>query len=313
MAPPDEPRQALSARGDQAGGVIGTSPAGVSAGEPRRVAPTVVDGADRTPTSVTAADEPGPSAAPLTAATVRGGWVPAAARVAADDYARTHPDPDDVEDEEPAPGGVRRPRDQRLRWAVSWRAAGTAALAVSLVVGAVVLRSVALTPGAAVELPEPAPLGAAGSAATDAPRPTVSAGPGLVVVHVVGAVAGPGVVRLPVGSRVLDAVAAAGGATGEADLARLNLARVLVDGEQVAVPGPGDPDPPPEGAPGGGAAGPLDLNTATPAQLDELPGVGPVLAQRIIARRPFTSVDELDEVSGVGPTLLERLRPLVRA
>jgi len=257
-------------------------------------------------------EEPGSSAVPRAAAG-RGGWVPGAARVAADDYARTHPDPYDVEDEEPAPGGVRRPRDKRrLRWAVSWRAAGTAALAVSLVVGAVVLRSVALTPGSAVELPEPAPLATAGSGATDAPRPTASAGPGLVVVHVVGAVAGPGVVRLPVGSRVLDAVAAAGGATGDADLARLNLARPLVDGEQVVVPRPGDPDAAPEGTPAGGPAGPLDLNTATPAQLDELPGVGPVLAQRIVARRPFRSVDELDEVSGVGPTLLERLRPLVR-
>ncbi|MBN9374743.1 MAG: helix-hairpin-helix domain-containing protein, partial [Cellulomonas sp.] len=89
-------------------------------------------------------------------------------------------------------------------------------------------------------------------------------------------------------------------------------ARPLVDGEQVVVPRPGDPDAAPEGTPTCGPAGPLDLNTATPAQLDELPGVGPVLAQRIVARRPFRSVDELDEVSGVGPTLLERLRPLVR-
>lgn len=266
---------------------------------------------DATPSGMTRTSEPGTSAAP-TAAVAPGGWVPAAVRVAADDYARAHPDPLEAADDEPAPGGVRRPRDRRrLRWSVSWRAAGTATLAVSLVVGAVVLRSVALTPGAAVELPEPAPLHGP-SGATDAPHPTSSAIPGLVVVHVVGAVAAPGVVRLPVGSRVLDAVAAAGGPTGEADLARLNMARPLVDGEQVVVPRPGDPTLAPPATPGGGPAGLLDLNTATPAQLDQLPGVGPVLAQRIVDRRPFASVDELDEVSGVGPTLLERLRLLVR-
>ncbi len=258
-------------------------------------------------------EEPGPSAAPPTA-TAGCGSVSAAVRVAADDFARTHPDPRADEDEKPAPGGVRRPRDvRRMRWSLSWRAAGTAALALSLVVGAVVLRSVALTPGAAVELPDPAPLGTPAAGESARPGPTSSLGPAVVVVHVVGAVAAPGVVRLPAGSRVLDAVAAAGGGTDDADLARLNLARVLVDGEQVVVPRPGDPSPTTGTAPDGGpSAGLVDLNGATLVQLDGLPGVGPVLAQRIVDRRPFTSVDELDEVSGVGPTLLERLRPLVR-
>jgi competence protein ComEA len=133
------------------------------------------------------------------------------------------------------------------------------------------------------------------------------------VVHVVGAVAAPGVVRLPFGARVVDALSAAGGAAPDADLARVNLARVLVDGEQIQVPRPGDPAPE---APTAGAApgdGTLDLNTASLAQLDGLPGVGPVLAQRIVDRRPFASVDELDEVSGIGQALLERLRPLVHA
>jgi competence protein ComEA len=243
-------------------------------------------------------------------------WVPAAVRVAADDFARLHPDPLDDEDDEPTPGGVRRPRDApRARWSVSWRVAGTAALAVSLVVGAVVLRSVALSPGAAIDLPDPAPLGTAGAAGNDGvvdPRTTPAPSSGLVVVHVVGAVAVPGVVRLPVGARVIDAVAAAGGATGDADLSRLNLARVLVDGEQVVVPRPGDPETQVAPTASRGIGGLVNLNTASPAQLDELPGVGPVLAQRIVDHRPFTSVDELDEVSGVGPTLLERLRPLVR-
>lgn len=243
------------------------------------------------------------------------GWVPSAVRAAADDYGRTHPDPLDGPDDDPAPGGVRRPREQpRVRWIVSWRVAGTAALAVALVVAAVVLRSVALTPGAAVDLPEPAPLGTATTALpTGATTPVPDASPAVVVVHVVGAVAAPGVVRLPAGSRVVDALSAAGGATGDADLARLNLARVLVDGEQVVVPRPGDVLPVTTGeqATAGGTGGLVDLNTASVAELDELPGVGPVLAQRIVDRRPFTSVDELDEVSGVGPTLLERLRPLV--
>ncbi len=260
-----------------------------------------------------------------------GGWVPGAAlRAAAAQYSWEHPADDWPTDDDPPPGGVRRAADgPRVRWAIPWRVAGTAALVVALVAGAAVLRSVALTPGAAVELPEPAPMGSAVTAEEE-PAPIGSAAPaesgdqptaGVVVVHVVGAVATPGVVRLPSGARVEDAVAAAGGASPDADLGRLNLARVLIDGEQVVVPRPGDVVPPGTGggATGGGegaggAAGeaPVDLNTASLAQLDALPGVGPVLAQRILDRRPFTSVDELDEVSGIGPTALERLRPLVR-
>ena len=253
-------------------------------------------------------DRLGAAALPATQVSASGS-VLAAVRVAADAYGRNHPDPLDAADDEPAPGGVRRSREtRRVRWTVSWRVAGTAALAVGLVVGAVVLRSMALAPGAAVELPDPSPPVAAGGPASATP----AASPGLVVVHVVGAVLAPGVVRLPAGSRVVDAVAAAGGTTGDADLAALNLARVLVDGEQVVVPRPGESAPPAAGAPTTGADALVDLNSASLAQLDELPGVGPVLAQRIVDRRPFTSVDELDEVSGVGQTLLDRLRPLVR-
>lgn len=160
--------------------------------------------------------------------------------------------------------------------------------------------------------------------------PAASGAAGVVVVHVVGHVRRPGVRQLPVGSRVADAVEAAGGATGKADLSLLNLARVLVDGEQVRVPAHGDP---PEvgggGTGGGGAAGggssgggttggsgaKVPLNTADAAALDTLPGVGPVLAQRIIDWRAehgrFTSVDELGEVSGIGDKLLAQLSPLV--
>ncbi|MBR7744330.1 helix-hairpin-helix domain-containing protein [Phycicoccus sp. BSK3Z-2] len=155
------------------------------------------------------------------------------------------------------------------------------------------------------------------------PEQTTAGGTGLVV-HVVGQVAEPGVLRLPAGSRVSDAVEAAGGATRRADLAALNLARPLVDGEQVRVPAPGEEPPaaaPPSGD-GGAAAGTpgaasalVPLNTADVTALDGLPGIGPVLAQRIVDWRTvngrFSTVDELAEVSGIGEKLLAQLRPLV--
>jgi competence protein ComEA len=141
---------------------------------------------------------------------------------------------------------------------------------------------------------------------------------GLVAVHVAGRVRRPGLVRLPAGSRVQDAIRAAGGSTSGADLDAVNLARRLTDGEQVLVPGPGDPPlPPPPGAgPDAGAtpSAPLDLNTATLEQLDTLPGVGEVTAGRIIAYRsahPFTAVDELLEVPGIGQRRFDQLKDLV--
>ena len=145
-----------------------------------------------------------------------------------------------------------------------------------------------------------------------------------MLVHVVGQVRHPGVVRLPAGSRVEQALEAAGGATSTADLVRVNLARPVVDGEQIVVPKPGQPI---EGAAGvfggpgtsGGVAtrAPVvNLNTADLTELDGLPGVGPVLAQRILDWRSqngrFSTVDELGEVSGIGDKVLEHLRPLVR-
>jgi competence protein ComEA len=164
-------------------------------------------------------------------------------------------------------------------------------------------------------------------AATVAPTATAPPGPpGVVVVDVAGKVRRPGVVTLPTGSRVLDALTAAGGARRGVDVTALNLARVLVDGEQLRVGLP--PAPAGSGPTGGGAAAPagpagaagqpepVDLNAATAAALEELPGVGPVLAERIVAWREqhgrFTAVDELTEVSGIGPRVLEELRPLVR-
>ncbi len=150
---------------------------------------------------------------------------------------------------------------------------------------------------------------------------------GEVVVHVVGAVAAPGVQRLPAGARVVDAVDAAGGASPNADLGRINLAAVLTDGQQVYVLRPGEAPPAPvAGAPDGaqvggggtdgtgGAGGLINLNSASAAQLEELPGVGPATAEAIIAHRdqngPFASVDELLDVRGIGEAKLEQLRDL---
>jgi comEA protein len=136
--------------------------------------------------------------------------------------------------------------------------------------------------------------------------PSAPASAGTVVVSVVGQVASPGLVTLPAGSRVADALAAAGGLLPGADPAAVNAAALLADGEQIAVGVPGAAAPP--GATGGaGHTGLLDLNSATVADLDELPGIGPVLAQRIIDHRsangPFTSVDQLQDVSGIGPAI----------
>lgn len=138
-----------------------------------------------------------------------------------------------------------------------------------------------------------------------------------VVVHVVGQVHEPGVVALPAGARVTDAIAAAGGAADGADLAALNLARRVTDGEQVYVPVPGEAVPAAAAPAASGAANPggVNLNTATLADLDALPGIGPVLAGRILDWRAehgrFTLVEELGEVAGIGPALLGRLRDLV--
>ena len=152
------------------------------------------------------------------------------------------------------------------------------------------------------------------------PPPTAArARRGRIVVDVSGKVRRPGVLRLPAGSRVADALRAAGGVKAGTDLTGLNRARVLMDGEQVVVGGPAPPGPP--GPPGSGqggaqAAGPVSLNTATVEQLDTLPGVGPVLAQHIVDYRTqhggFRSVDELREVNGIGDRRFADLQTLVQ-
>ena len=136
-----------------------------------------------------------------------------------------------------------------------------------------------------------------------------------VMVHVVGEVREPGVVRLAAGSRVVDAVRAAGGLRRGGKLGATNLARVLADGERIEVGGQDAAAPGGAGGSAGGAAGPLDLNSATTEQLDALPGIGPVTAAKILAWRTahkrFSAVDELAEVPGIGPKTLADLRPLV--
>jgi competence protein ComEA len=132
-----------------------------------------------------------------------------------------------------------------------------------------------------------------------------------VLVDIAGKVRRPGVRKLPAGSRVADAVRAAGGALPGIDTSALNLARVVADGEQILV---GAPAPPMTGT-GAGPGAAVSLSTATPEQLETLPGVGPVLARHIVDYRTqhggFTSIDQLNEVTGIGDHRFADLKPLV--
>ena len=178
----------------------------------------------------------------------------------------------------------------------------------------------------------------AGGRATDAaampgadpePVPAGPGGTGELLVHVIGAVHSPGVVRLPTGARGVDAIDAAGGAREDAQTEQLNLARLVADGEQVRVPVVGesvDPAGPVEAIPstgtgagaatpaGGGTsgAGRVNVNTASASELEKLPGIGPALAERIVSHRqsngPFESLDDLTDVPGIGRAKLEALR-----
>ncbi|MCU1548934.1 MAG: hypothetical protein JWO29_1885 [Arthrobacter sp.] len=230
--------------------------------------------------------------------------------------------------------GGRRPVSTRLRGRTGLRAAVLLAVLAAALVGWFWWQVAAGTPEA-VPLSE---VSSAGShqPGTDAGDPAPPSGgdpeadAGRIIVHVAGAVARPGVVELPAGSRLHDAIAAAGGSTEATDPDRLNLAAVLEDGQKILVPARGDPglsEPPPgetagpagAGTDGNGAApagGKIDLNTASVEELGTLPRVGPVLAQRIVDWRKqhgrFKAVEELDAVDGVGPKLLETLLPLVR-
>jgi len=191
-----------------------------------------------------------------------------------------------------------------------------AVLAAALVLGAAVA-GVGVWRGRPVAEPAPAALPAVSVTPAASTSPTAAAGE--LVVSVAGQVVRPGLVRLRPGARVSDAVAAAGGPLPGTDLTSVNLARRLTDGEHVVI-GPAAPGV--AAAPAGDAAGTpgstgakVDLNTATLADLDTLPGVGPVTAQRILDWRTrhgrFDTVDQLREIEGIGETRFARLRDLV--
>lgn len=197
-------------------------------------------------------------------------------------------------------------------------AVGAGLLAVALAVGLWLTRPAPTPPE--VSLPFTSTT-VVGGAAAGTPASTSSTAPQELVVHVAGAVVRPGVLRVPAGARVVDAIEAAGGLAPSADGARLNLAAPVADGSRVYVPAVGEAAPPPvagDAGAGGGAgapSGPLDLNAADEAALDALPGVGPSTAAAIVAHRTkigrFTSVDQLLDVRGIGEAKLEQLRPLV--
>ena len=153
--------------------------------------------------------------------------------------------------------------------------------------------------------------------------PSASQRAAKLVVHVLGAVRRPGLVKLPEHSRVQDAIDAAGGLTGRADPGELNLAQPLADGQQLVIGTSSDPagEVRDGGEPGGAGSGSsttatLDLNLANQAQLEELPGVGPVTAQAILTWRQqhgrFNRIEELQEVDGIGPKTYAQIAPHVR-
>jgi competence protein ComEA len=200
---------------------------------------------------------------------------------------------------------------RRFRWPISL---GLIAVAV---LGALLLWKPVPSP--------PAPV-AALIVSTPTPLPTEpllpSPTPAPLVVYVSGAVLHPGVYTLPVSARVADALAAAGGATADADLVHINLARRVHDEEQVHIPLLGEPTPaisPPvseDAAPASpGTPGKVNINTASAAELDSLPGIGPGYAERIVAYRqshgPFRTIEEIQNVPGIGPSTFARIRDLI--
>ncbi|MCP2636810.1 ComEA family DNA-binding protein [Microbacterium sp. HD4P20] len=184
-----------------------------------------------------------------------------------------------------------------------------AALAITVVIG--IFRGAA-APVDEIVIDRTPPPGASATSTGAAPAAGATAD---LYVHVSGAVAVPGLYVLPAGSRVVDAVAAAGGFAPTADRAAVNLARQLDDGEQLHAPVVGETIPDASGAFTSDDDGPVNLNSADAAQLDTLPRIGPAMAERIIAWRDenggFTSVEDLLAVPGIGDKMLASLRDLV--
>ena len=262
---------------------------------------------------------------------LRGGWVPDEDDVRAAPEVDSLPEPgpgaghgdhlddhlDDGSDDRPAGSGRHRAPGPAVRWDPGRK--GARSLWIAGLIAAALLVAWTWVDRPRVE-PAPVPVPATGTATPAAPTssPAVGEAAGTatpVVVAVVGLVARPGLVTVPTGSRVADAVEAAGGLLPGTDPAAVNLAALVTDGQQIAVGVPDVVGGPPraEGAAEGG--GLVDLNAATAQELDALPGIGPVLAQRIVAHRdeqgPFRSVDQLDDVPGIGPTIYAELAELV--
>ena len=216
--------------------------------------------------------------------------------------------------------------------AVRWRPSARASVAVAavclgvavLIVGMFLMHRQPASSTALASTPPTAtgdlPVSSGSSGSTDASATDGAAGDGAgdtgsIVVDVGGHVRHPGLVTLPPGSRVADALAAAGGPLAASDIASLDLAAKVSDGELLLVGVPGAPT----GGTGsdGGSTGPVDLNSATVGELDALPGVGPVLAQHIVdfrtAHDGFSSVSQLQQVPGIGPAKFAELKDLVTA
>jgi len=202
-----------------------------------------------------------------------------------------------------------------------WRSALAGLLIGAIVVsaGLFVVRQPAAQPIAIHPAPTPTPVEEPTATPTPTPSPTLSE----IVVFVSGAVNAPGNYHLPPDARVGDALDAAGGFTTDAQTNAVNLAAALHDGEHIHFPVKDEPTstPTPTGTPtatptptdggGGSVPGQINLNTATQAELETLPGIGEVKAAAIIANRPYTSVDDLDRVPRIGPATIANLRPYV--
>jgi len=195
--------------------------------------------------------------------------------------------------------------DRLLPWL---RRSGWAYVAVAVALALVAWRAVDGLGGGSPAAPQPL---------ATAPAQVTAPSPPAAFVHVAGAVRRPGVYRAPAGARVLQAIRLAGGPTPRADLASLNLAARIQDGQQILVPATPAPGaaPAPAAVPGAPASGPVSLSSASVEHLDALDGIGPTLAARIVAWRQehggFATVDQLLEVPGIGPARLEALRDQV--